>query len=232
MLTSLGVIAVTGQDSETFLQGQITADIRTLTADKASSAALCDIEGRMQSTFILIKQDRFYLIVPLNNLANTVKRLKKYALFSKVTLSDVSAEWYFAAVEAPSQKPGELFTLSQEAPLVSSITLPGHYKRLLLLCTDQTALAAAVDAKVKAGFTAQGEDDWQLANINARWALILPETAELFTPQMIALEKQGGVSFKKGCYLGQEIIARTEHLGKLKRHLYLVELQRGVAAKP
>lgn len=226
------MIAVEGLDREAFLQGQVTADVRALSATKASAAALCDIKGRVQATFILMKQeDRYYLIVPLENLSNTLSRLKKYALFSKVTLSDVSSHWYFSAVEKPTPPSAEILTLHQQG-FVSSLTLPGDHARLLLLSQDQTLLETAADEKSKAGFTEDSEAAWQLANIKARWASILPATTALFTPQMLALEKQGGVSFSKGCYLGQEIIARTEHLGKLKRHLYLIEFSAGLLIKP
>ena len=153
-------LVITGPDAERFLQGQFTCDVTKITAEP-SFGAYCDVRGRMIANFMLAKNnDAFYLILPNTMLDIIEQQLKKFALFSKVTLT----------------KDDSLIHIN--------------------VATNKLEL-------IKQGI-----------------AFIYPETSLLFTPQMINWEKQGGVSFTKGCYVGQEIVARTQHLGKLKRHLH------------
>ena len=154
-------IQISGTDAASFLQGMITADVKTLKAPLM--AAACNQKGRIIASFwIWQENDAFYLQLPTSMSSTLMAHLKKYVFRSQVEFKVTKKQ--------PPSKP----------------------------------------------------------NFIPIW--ILPQTTEQFTPQMISLEKHGGVSFKKGCYLGQEIIARTEHLGKLKRHLYTFTLEKAVAA--
>ncbi len=156
----MSILHITGQDADTFLQGQLTCDVLALSAEKRCFTACCDQKGRMLATFWVQKiQNGYALQLPSNMLALLAAHLKKYAIFSKVILEE---------------------QITQD--LIASSTL---------------------------------YEDVQQGRV-----YLQPSTSLLFTPQMINLEKNGGVSFTKGCFLGQEIIARTQHLGQLKRHLY------------
>lgn len=223
---SLGLLAVTGTDAKIFLQGQLTCDLMALTTTPAvTPGALCNPKGRVKANFVLFTyQDNFFLILPQDSLQIAHKHLKKYALFSKVNLSDVSKEWngvvYGGAKTVPQSTE---YSISQQGDAFI-IRYPSPHPFSLTLSQNDRTLIQWVQEKQQAGAIQVTEAFWPYLNTRARLANVLPETSGLFTPQMLALEKYHGVSFSKGCYIGQEIIARTQHLGKLKRHLQQVEL--------
>lgn len=205
------LICITGTDRERFVQGLITADITRLTETQASLAALCDTKGRVIANFIVFKTlDAIYFILPQHMATLTQKVLKKYALFSKVSVNNDTATWHFIGNHThATEKPLFALTINDDSFQIQ------YPNRSLTLC------------KTKPDNT-QGQinqNEWQLADINAGIATIQPKTSGLFTPQMINLDRLNGISFNKGCYLGQEIIARTQHLGKLKRHLKHIEFK-------
>src|SRR3990167_2474578 len=224
-LSHFSFIAVEGPDAHTFLQGQMTCDVRAISPQKASVGALCDAKGRMQATFLLYQQhETYFLVVPKVALTHTLKRLKKYAVFSKVHIRDVTPAWFACGIHDKTQPPfDEFYAVSPHNELLT-LSWPGHFSRLLMLSNNETQSTDAYQKYVTRHFTLSEESAWQLENILQGLADILPTTSGLFLPQMINLQHWAGVSFKKGCYIGQEIIARTQHLGKLKRHLYLIEL--------
>lgn len=163
---SLGLIEVNGPDAEKFLQNLATCDITKINTSKPQLGAFCNLKGRIISSFHITQQGTiYYLLLPLNMIDITLNHLKKYSVFSKVQLQDVSKT---------------------------------HQEN-----TDY---------------------DWHLANIKAGVATIYPQTTELFTPHMLNYPQLGAVSFDKGCYLGQEIIARTQYLGKTKRELKQINI--------
>lgn len=205
------LLCITGVDRERFVQGLITADITQLTETQASLAALCDAKGRMTANFIVFKtRNAIYFILPHRMAALSQKALKKYALFFKVTVNNDTAAWNFAGSHShDTKKP--LFALTIED---DSFKIQYPHRLLTLKKTKPDNTEDQIN-----------QNEWQLADINAGIATIQPETSGLFTPQMINLDKLNGISFNKGCYLGQEIIARTQHLGKLKRHLKRIEFK-------
>lgn len=225
LLNSLGVLRATGPDAEKYLQGQLTADVRELSETQARPAALCDTKGRVQANLvILVHAADYYCLVPHSMIEHTLKRLKKFALFSKVTLSDDTANWHIAALQRDQAAINAPFTLSSLSQGLQ-LSLPGRCQRMLVISRDHQALLDYLHQQQQQGYQTEDDASWALNNIEARWAQVTPPTQELFTPQMLAIEQLGGVSFAKGCYVGQEIVARTQHLGKLKRHLHQVTLQ-------
>lgn len=205
------LLSIAGLDRERFVQGLITADITKLTETQASLAALCDTKGRIIANFIVFKTvEAIYFILPHRMAELTQKALKKYALFSKVTLNNDTAAWHFIGSHRhATEKPLFALTIENDSFKIQ------YPHRSLTLCKKKPANTE----------DPINQNEWQLADINDGIATIQPETSGLFTPQMINLDKLNGISFNKGCYLGQEIVARTQHLGKLKRHLKRIEFK-------
>jgi len=193
-MSLLGILKLSGDKTQDFLQGQLTCDVRKLIKHgDYSYAACCDHRGRMIANFWVIKWHHdFLLALPHEMTAILKNHLVKYAVFSKVVITIVSE--LFSVTEVFENKKNEdVF-----------ITLPNPLRQLI----------------IKEDPANPTEDtDFHQKNIEDNLVLLQPTTSLLFTPQMINLEKSGGVSFEKGCYVGQEIVARTEHLGTLKRHL-------------
>lgn len=206
-LATLSTIILTGANTQTFLQGQLTCDMDQLNqAGDYSLAACCDHKGRMIANFwVLRKNNDVVLILPTNMRDIVITHLQKYAVFSKVVLTP-NNDFSITAIENTEQKDLK----NQNNKNTFAITLPNPNRHLI------------ITAYVEASET--DDQQWLKNNIQDQFCLLTPETSLLFTPQMINLEKQGGVSFEKGCYVGQEIVARTQHLGKLKRHLHHIQM--------
>lgn len=202
----LGIVRISGQDAKKFLQGLVTCDVNQISPQQGSLAALCDPKGRVLVNFILLEfQETLLLLMPPSMSALFLKLSKRYAQFSRVTIEDVSASWCcYANITALKETLFRVITTDTNL----EITHPAGQ----LTITQQSPQATT------------HEINWTLACIKAGVVSILPTTSGLFTPHMLNLDKFNALSFNKGCYVGQEIIARTEHLGKLKRHLHLISL--------
>lgn len=188
-LSHWAVFNINGADAETFLQGQFTIDVTTLTATSANWAAYANAQGRVVATFFIWRDELgFNLLCPRDILPVLSARLKKYALFSKVVMKESDSPWY-AHINQSHQ---------------SGITL-GNTE----LCINQYANTTLVDESV-----------FDLAMVIHNFAVITPATTEHFVAQRLNLDTLGAISFKKGCYVGQEIIARLHYRGKAKHHTY------------
>lgn len=226
-LDDLGIIAASGAEAANFLHNQLTNDVAQLAANEVRLAGYCTPKGRLLATFLIWKQDDAILLqLPRALQAVIQKRLQMYVMRAKVTLSDMSdsqlllglggraagaalAAWFPVLPTAPytsvSNDAGTLLRLADafDAP---------RYQWLASAATAQDAWPA-----LTAQLTAAGSSAWRLSSIQAGVPQITPATQEQFVPQMLNLELIGGVNFKKGCYPGQEIVARMQYLGKLKR---------------
>ncbi|MBA1429336.1 MULTISPECIES: CAF17-like 4Fe-4S cluster assembly/insertion protein YgfZ [Pseudomonas fluorescens group] len=227
-LTHEGVLAVRGADAAKFLQGQLTCNLNYLSDTQASLGARCTQKGRMQSSFrILLQGDGVLLAMASELLEPQLADLKKYAVFSKSKLTDESAAWVrfglanadqalsalglALSVETDSVVRTEALIAIRVSPGRAELWAPAEHSESLL-----SQLAAILP---------QAElNEWLLGQIRAGIGQVMPQTRELFIPQMLNLQAVGGVSFKKGCYTGQEIVARMQYLGKLKRRLYRLSL--------
>ena len=195
-----------------FLHAQLTNDIEHLSPAQARYAGWCSAKGRLLATFLVIPFSGGFLLQLARDLVPTVlKRLSMFVLRSKVTLSDASAQWQqFGEWKASSS--GELHVSEEPDKIAVRIDA----QRVLVL-SKQT-----MDANVSA-------DEWTLAEMRAGRVLISQATQDQFVPQMVNLELAGGVDFHKGCYPGQEIVARAQYRGAVKRRLYRL---RGPALQP
>ncbi|MBT8140388.1 MAG: hypothetical protein KJP25_11540 [Gammaproteobacteria bacterium] len=217
-LHQCGVVQVTGADSETFLQGQLTIDVAQLAERECGFAAHCDAKGRMHANFLLYRQseNRFWLQLPLSTAAIACQSLAKYAVFSKVEVSDISSEVFcigFAPQDYIADLVREHDALARTDVLVwrhglASLILPRSACEELLAWQKQTGIAW------------QGSARWQQLAIDAGIGFVEAETSGEFIPQMLNMDCLDGISFTKGCYTGQEIIARMKYRGNVKRRCF------------
>ncbi len=239
-LSQLGLIAVTGADAADFLQGQLTNDVRELSTTHVQWSAHCSQKGRMLANFLIMRRgDTFYLQLPAERVADLLKRLRMFVLRSRVTLTDASADLVRIAVvgdraealltarhlAVPDSENGLALTGD-----LAVIRLPGPVTRLELIGLPETLrehwLAFSAEA------TPGNPEDWALLDIRAGIPTIYGPTVDAFVPQMTNLHLIDGVSFHKGCYTGQEVVARMQYLGKLKRRMYLAEVESATPPRP
>jgi folate-binding protein YgfZ len=235
-LSHEGVLAVRGADAGKFLQGQLTCNINYLSDNLSSLGARCTQKGRMQSSFrILLESDGVLLAMATELLEPQLADLKKYAVFSKSKLTDESAAWVrfgldhgdVALSSLGLELPADTDSVVRNDGLIAIRVSPQRAE--LWVAADQ---AASIKDKLSALLTEGELNQWLLGQIRAGIGQVMPSTRELFIPQMLNLQAVGGVSFKKGCYTGQEIVARMQYLGKLKRRLYRLQLEGSELPEP
>ena len=228
-LSHEGVLAVRGSDAAKFLQGQLTCNLNYLSDTQASLGARCTQKGRMQSSFrILLQGDGVLLAMATELLEPQLADLKKYAVFSKSKLTDESSAWVrFGLADADTPLaalglalPAETDSVVRTDTLIAIRVSPGRAE--LWVPTEQ---ADTVRNQLAAQLPQAELNAWLLGQIRAGIGQVMAQTRELFIPLMLNLQAVGGVSFKKGCYTGQEIVARMQYLGKLKRRLYRLSLE-------
>lgn len=227
-LSHEGVLAVRGVDASKFLQGQLTCNLNYLSDVKASLGARCTQKGRMQSSFrILLEGDGCLLAMASELIEPQLADLKKYAVFSKSKLTDESASWVRFGLHNGD---GALVNLGLDLAQDTDSVVRANDLIAIRVSPARAELwvradhASDVQLRLAAQLSQGTLNDWQLGQIRAGIGQVFGATREEFIPQMLNLQAVGGVSFKKGCYTGQEIVARMQYLGKLKRRLYRLTL--------
>jgi len=229
-LEYLGVISVHGADAGTFLQSQLSNDISALDAGRSQLNAFCTPKGRMLGLMRVFRaDDGYFLRLPADSLEAVLQRLRMFVLRSNVTLEDASDNFLRIGVsgtDADNEIRGTIGTcpdavnaVVQAGPL-TIVRVPGAEPRFEVFASSLQAAQQFWDALNVRGAPV-GESAWRLLEIEAGLPVVFAATAELFVPQMANLQLVDGVSFKKGCYPGQEIVARMQYLGTLKRRMYL-----------
>jgi folate-binding protein YgfZ len=239
-LSHLGLIAIKGPDAEKFLQGQLTCDVREVSQGQARLGAHCNPKGRMLSNFrLFFFEDSYYLQLPSSMLQLALSHLAKYALFSKVSLTDATADWIKIGFAGPSINDSLAQVFSKLPDNVDStvvdkevllMRLPGIAPRYETLGSYEAS--KNIWQLLAKEFQPIGYNDWNLLDIMAGIPSVYPQTAELFTPHQLNYQLINGINFKKGCYTGQEVVARMQYLGKLKQHMYRAIVQAEVAPLP
>ncbi|WP_085675187.1 MULTISPECIES: folate-binding protein YgfZ [unclassified Pseudomonas] len=227
-LSHEGILAVRGSDAGKFLQGQLTCNINYLSLEHASLGARCMVKGRMQSSFRILPEGNGYLLAMASELLELqLADLKKYAVFSKATLTDESTAWARFGLQGGD---AALQALGLDVAPVAGSTARHNGLIAITVSAERTELwvpadqAANVRQQLAATVPEGSLNDWLLGQVRAGIGQVMGPTRELFIPQMINLQAVDGVSFKKGCYTGQEIVARMQYLGKLKRRQYRLAL--------
>jgi folate-binding protein YgfZ len=218
----LGVLTVSGADAGRLLQGQISCDVNEVTVANSRLGAVCNPKGRVITTFLLIKKaDVFLMVLPLALLEAVKKRLQMYVLRSAVSIAD-SSEHYCLMGLSSSALATEAFLHTQQQDFIS-IQLSATQSRHLVIAETETAIAFWSEQIATSGYLPENSEYWRYLDMLDGIPWLTNETSEEFIPQMLNLDQLGAISFTKGCYTGQEIVARTHYLGKAKRSLFLAE---------
>lgn len=227
-LASNGFLIVSGVDAKKLLQGQLTCDLEKITPTKSALGALCNPQGRVISLFrlFMIGSD-YYLQMPKDLLLTTSKALQKYAVFYKVTLTisptlqTIGLSGSNLLTNLPFLPKNSDEVMHQDD--ITIIRLPGNLIRYEMI-GEPSSIKKQWGNLLKLTQPAP-ENTWKHCNIRTGIPSIYSETSEKFLPHEIQLDKLNAISFEKGCYTGQEIIARMHYLGKLKNRLYRARVQ-------
>lgn len=228
-LSHYGLLSLEGEDTVTFLQGQVTNDVKKLDGSHCHYSGYCSPKGRLLALFFAFAHDgKLSLQFDRGLVESIAKRLRMYVMRSKVIITDVSDTYIrlgiagnqaHAALSACfASVPEAEYTMVQEQE-TSLIRLPGSLPRYEIICPLQQA--EALWNNLSQHLTPASKADWDWREIQAGIPEIVAATQEAFVPQMVNLDLLNGINFKKGCYTGQEIVARTHYLGKVKRRTHL-----------
>ena len=229
-LDHLGVIRVAGADAASFLQGQLTSDVALLGMNESRLAAFCSAKGRMQASFTIYKRPAvdpaqttpdIYMVCSRDILAPTLKRLSMFVMRAKAKLTDVTAEFNIFGLTgnaitsiAPQAINTPTTAIFNTSTVIASHPALGQNRAL---CITPVGDAAPIGEALAAEL-------WHWGEVHAGIATITEPTVEAFVPQMLNYESVGGVNFKKGCYPGQEVVARSQFRGTLKRRAFVVNI--------
>jgi hypothetical protein len=236
-LSHLGLIRASGAEAAAFLQGQLTNDTRLISPTRAQLTAWCSPKGRMLASFLAFQHgDDLYLQLGAERLEAVLRRLRLYVLRAQVELSDGSASLArvglagdCAAAILGDALPREPFAVGRDGDL-GIVRLPGDRPRVEIV--GPLAAVRAFWERAEGRATRATAEAWSLLDIRAGVPTVFEETADAFVPQMANLHLIDGVSFTKGCYTGQEVVARMQYLGKLKRRMYYARIPAGEAPRP
>ena len=223
-LTHWGVIRAVGADAASFLQGQLTQDVAQMGLADARLAAFCNNKGRMQASFIVVKRspDEFMLVCSRDILAATLKRLSMFVMRAKAVLTDATEDFSLFGMAG--------YAIENIATDVQKIHAAATFDDISVVSLYPGAgVARALRIAPTAAAAPEGETLgaglWAWLEVQSGVAMISQPIFEAFVPQMLNYESVGGVNFKKGCYPGQEIVARSQFRGTLKRRAYLLHAE-------
>lgn len=221
-LIQLSTFHVTGDEASSFLQNLFTNDVTALAMNQSQLNGFCNAKGRLLSLFLLIRRDEHYQIVLPKSMCTILQqRLSMYILRSKVTISDMSNDMVCVGLNNAID-PASLaeFPHKLEQRNISLTQYP-HAKQRHLYIGNKEHAVDLCQLLLDQQWQLASEQSWNLTDIQAGLPMIFPESKEKFTPQQVNLDLVDGVSFKKGCYPGQEVVARLHYLGKPSRRMFL-----------
>ncbi len=242
-LSHTGLLAINGEDAVTFLQGQVTNDVKSLDGQHAHFSGYCTPKGRLLALFLAFAYNKkIYLQLNQSLLPAIMKRLKMYVLRAKVEIDDASNEMIRFGINGPEAAsilvkhfnniPSQDFSTSVIEQATENIgliiklpSIEGHQRFELLI--NQEHAVGTFDC-LKSNCQLVGKPCWDWLDIQTGLPDVTENTQEQFVPQMLNLDILNGINFKKGCYTGQEIVARTHYLGTVKRRTYKALIQSDV----
>ncbi|HUP30710.1 MAG TPA: folate-binding protein [Usitatibacter sp.] len=231
-LSHNALLSITGDDATAFLHGQFTNDVEALRPGTAQWNGWCSPKGRLLATFLLVRHaDGYLLMLPAEIAAAISKRLAMFVLRSRVTITDVTDRFarlglVQIGVRPQFAVPGGMRVEERDGAIHVAL----DSARTLILAPNEVAQRAREALGARA--TPAGADAWERASISAGIPTIVAATQDAFVPQMANFELVGGVSFRKGCYPGQEIVARTQYRGILKRRMALAHVRSATRPAP
>jgi len=237
-LTRYSIVRVSGADAETFLQGQFSCDVKEVTLEQSRLGTANTPKGRAYVTFRIAKLEDDYLIrLPSELAQDFVARLGKYIVFSKAEIS-IDEQWCVLGVVGDTEVskiqahfkvlPAEVDGTTTENDKVI-IKVPSSTTPRYEIWCNQNFSQSLLEKNTEQAST---QTDWDWLEIIEGIAEVFTQTQESFVPQMLNLQHLNAVSFKKGCYTGQEIIARMKYLGKLKKATFLLSISPAVELQP
>lgn len=226
-LNNFDLLAVAGEDAAKFLQGQLTCDLDKVSATQSVPGAYCDINGRVIADMRVMAAESGFLLLCMRGMGYAIKKtLEKYVVFSKAGITSLTSSWERYGVYGPTatQTIVDLFQSAPAQPhgvLLASdcyvIRLPDAQARYeILMPADNDALR---DRLEDLGITDDLEE-WELAEIRQGIVHVTPDTQDSYTPQLLNYDLTGVIDFKKGCFPGQEIVARMHYRAPAKKRLY------------
>ncbi len=228
-LKQLGMLSCTGDDAREFLHAQLTSDITGLEPDRARYAGWCSAKGRLLATLLVVPYAHGFLLQLSRDLAPAVaKRLSMFILRAKVKLADASADWVQLGLWGQGAA-GRLAALGMPVP-AADLAVAQAADTVVVRIAQQRFLLMVTAAQRERALGDSSDEVWALEEIRSGRPQVVQATQDLFVPQMVNLERLGAVDFKKGCYPGQEIVARTQYRGVLKRRM--VRARVAAAATP
>jgi hypothetical protein len=236
-LAHFGLISVSGDDATTFLQGQLTNDINQVSDTQSQLSAYCTPKGRALATFFITKrQGVYYLSIARDLLEPILKRLRMYVMRSKVSLEDASASLVHFGYAAPDgdarlqailgKVPANAYDTLQSGGL-TIMRQPAPIPRFKIL--GELDEARKLWERLNVNAACVGRSSWEYFNVLSGVPMVTQASSEAWVPQMLNMHLINGVSFTKGCFPGQEIVARLKYLGKSKRQMYRVGIPHCVA---
>ena len=227
-LSHWGLIRARGADAVAFLQGQLTNDVVTLGLAQARLAGFCSAKGRLQASFVVWKlaDDELLLACAASVLPATLKRLSMFVLRARCKLTDATPELRLLGVAGPTAT-----GWTKDLPIWARREIEGgSLLRLPDVAGVPRGLIALDAAQLLPQAPALALDAWRLLEVCSGIPFIEAATVDQFVPQMLNYEIVGGVDFQKGCYPGQEVVARSQYRGTIKRRMFLFECDTPVAA--
>lgn len=231
-LSAYKLIEIKGDDARSFLLGLSTSDVKLVSPSYSQFSAICDTKGRVMASFLIFKRhDAYYLFLPENMAEQVIRKLKLHVLRAKVSINDHGQNLKLIglsgtgtlrllsqtlAMPIPEGSPGATFQDKE----YTVIQLPGEVHTRWLVVANHDAMDVLCE-KLQPDVVQIDKDGWAYLDATSGVPFIVPLTAGEYLPQMLNLEALGGLSFTKGCYPGQEVVARLHYRGKLKRKLYV-----------
>jgi folate-binding protein YgfZ len=231
-LADKGIIQLQGEERVKYLQGQVTADINQLSDNNVLLACHCDFKGKTWSVFYAVNwQDSILLITHSSVLDTSLAELNKYGVFAKVEISDQTKNWQLiggaggtfeqSIIEVFGELPkGNKNKICTANGIVLSIEQPNQRYLVLQPLDAVSLLNYDID---------QEDNHWEVDDIQAGFADIRQSTSHEYVPQMLNLQVLGAIDFEKGCYMGQEVVARTKYLGRNKRAGFILKAESSYA---
>lgn len=229
-LSQRGLITFAGEEAQNFLHNQLSCDVVAVTLNRSTYGAYCTPKGRMLASFLLWQSGQGYFMQLPSLLREPIqKQLTKFILRSKVKAADASSDWVLIGISGKDAT-ALLQQVIGQAPNAAHDVVHVDGTAVIRLPTDRYEIVASRDKaprileSLAARAEKAGPELWEWLDIRAGIPTIMPATQEAFVPQMVNLDLIGGVSFEKGCYPGQEIVARMHYRGTLKQRMYLAHI--------